>query len=296
MWVWRDGMPTGPPDDVAALERFRSLQPCFGDVLDQFTPHVEPRFVRDDWHEHALTLADALRPEPPDGFLRHPVIQYQMFLGAHHLPFECPYVRRHLPSAELAREDVVGDPPRAALDGLTALSSSNTIHHLHHLLRFEQDTSTPVDAIDTVVEWGAGYGNLAKLFVRLHGGAPTYVLIDLPVFAALQWLYLSSVLGSECVVLHERPGTAVVEHAVNVVPVGLAPFADIEADLFVSTWALNECTSDAQDHVVGRNWFGARSLLLAMHATDPFAAVAEADGARPYPVIDSMPPQRYYVR
>jgi len=294
--VLRDRVPSGPDDDAAALERFRALRPRFGDVLDAIGAHVERRFVRDDWQEHALTLAAALRPEPPDGFLRHPVIQYQMFLGAHHLPFEWPYVRRDLPSRALAREDLVGDPPRAALDGLNALSSSNTVHHLHHLLRFAQDTVTPVEAIGTVVEWGGGYGNLAKLFVRLHGGAPTYVLIDLPVFAALQWLYLSSVLGPECVVLHDRPATAVVEHAVNVVPVGLAPFADVEADLFVSTWALNECTPEAQNHVVGRNWFGARSLLLAMHATDPFAAVAEAHGARPYPVIDSMPPQRYYLR
>ncbi len=122
-------------------------------------------------------------------------------------------------------------------------------------------------------------------------------MIDTPTFSAVQWLYLASVLGEEKVVVHSSESTPIAEGRINILPVGLVDkLSGFPADLFISTWALNESTEEAQRHVVDRRWFGAGRLLLAMHKGDPFEKQAVAAGCREVPVGDFMPPQRYFIR
>jgi hypothetical protein len=124
---------------------------------------------------------------------------------------------------------------------------------------------------------------------------PTCVLIDTPVFSAVQWLYLSAVFGTDRVVLHSTAPVEPTRHKINVVPIGLVSSLRVTTDLFISHWALNESLPAAQRDVLARNWFGVQSLLLAMHAGDPLFDVALANGARPVPVGDFMPGQHYLV-
>jgi hypothetical protein len=70
---------------------------------------------------------------------------------------------------------------------------------------------------------------------------------------------------------------------------------DVTADLFISNWALNESMPAAQEDVLVRRWFGAKSLLLAMHLSDPFAAVVLGEGALAVPLGEFMPGQHYLV-
>jgi hypothetical protein len=283
--------PTGQPPAI-------DLSAHFADRLAAVEDLVDPAFVRDDWAERNAALRDALLPAPGPDFLRAPEIRFQMFVDEQYVPHELPYVLDRLPSPDMLREDPFGGPPMVAIPGHGGLqSSSNTVHHLHHLLRYEQETGRRVADAATIVEWGAGYGNLAKLILRLHGGAPTVVLFDTPVFSAVQWLYLTAVLGSDRVVLHTDPRTPPAAGRVNVVPIGLARDLELDVpDLFVSTWALNESAPAAQRLVQDRGWLGARSLLLAMHRGDPLDPVAVAAGARPVPLGDFMPGQHYFVR
>ena len=278
------------------LERFEALGGQFAARYEAVRTHVQERFVRADWTQRNSVLVADLLPRPPSDFLRHPAIRYQMFVADKYLEHEAPRVTGRLPDASVAREDAVGDPPCMTLPGSDVVTSANTVHHLHHLVRFEEVTGRRLSEFRTVVEWGGGYGNLAKLLLRLHGGSPTYVLFDTPVFVAVQWLYLSSVLGPDRVVLHSDRGARLAPGLLNVVPIGLAPDLEVDADLFISTWALNECTPAAQDHVVARRWFGADALLLAMHQGDPFERRVLDAGACPVPVGAFMPAQRYLVR
>lgn len=279
-----------------ALERFDRLAEEFADRLDMVRDLADPAFVRTDWAERNAELEAFLRPRPPRDFLGHPAIRYQMFVDERYVEPELPFVLDRLDDSGILAEDPVGEPPQITLPGhADVLTSSNTVHHVHHLLRYEQATGRPLRTADTIVEWGAGYGNLAKLMLRRHGGAPTLVLVDTPVFSALQWLYLGSVLGAGRVVLHERPA-AVAEGAVNVVPIGLAGELEVDADLFVSTWALNESAPAAQELVLEREFFGAPSLLLAMHQGDPLEERVLERGAEPHWLGDFMPAQRYQLR
>lgn len=282
--------------DEAAWRRFDALRSQFSTRWTLVRGLSDPAFVRSDWSERNEELARDLAPAPPRDFLRHPAILYQMMLGDRYVAEELPYVASRLADLEDAREDAVGSPPLVSMPERDWSTSANTVHHLHHLLRYEEATQRRVADCDCVVEWGAGYGNLAKLIRRRHGGDPTLVLLDTPVFSCLQWLYLASILGEDAVVLHSTPGQAVEDGLVNVVPIGLVSELTVAADLFISTWALNESEPAAHDEVIGRDWFGAPALLLAMHAGDPLEPRVLAAGAEPLHVGPFMPAQRYLVR
>lgn len=258
-----------------------------------------PALVRSDWADRNRRLEGDLLPSPPLGFLRHPAILYTMFLSDRYLAAELPEVLRRLPPdaarAALA-EDPVGDPPLTPGHDGTYVTSSNTVHHLHHLARFVGATGADLRELDTVVEWGGGYGNLAKVLTRLRGAIPTYVIVDTPLFSCLQWLYLSSVLGPDRTQLLLGPRDRIREGRINLLPIGRLEGLRLEADLFVSTWALNESPRQVQDEVVRRGWLGARHLLLGMHRGHSLEGAAIADGAGSEPVGSFMSGQRYLFR
>lgn len=275
-------------------DEFDVLASGFARRLDAVRHCVEPCYVRPDWAARNAELEQSLLPTPPTDFLRHPAIRYQMFVGEQVLPHELPYVRARLDDETLLNEDPIGHPPTVSLGG-GIRTSSNTVHQLHHLLHYEEATGRRLRDAATIVEWGGGFGSLMRLAVRMHGDDPTCVVVDTPIFCAVQWLYLSAVLGADRVILHERAPVVPRPGLVNVVPVGLVGDMEVEADLFISNWALNESTQAAQDHVIGRHWFGAQSLMLAMHTGDPLTDVVLQSGAQPVPLGAFMPGQQYLV-
>lgn len=281
---------------VAVERQFHSLATQFADVLDSVRHCTTARYVRADWAQRNAVLERDLLPTPPWDFLRHPAIRFQMFVDEHLLADELPYVLDHLDDVGLLAEDPVGAPPTVPVPGHPIETSSNTVHQMYHLLRYQEGAAEQVRDVGTVVEWGGGFGSLTRLLVRLHGNEPTVVLIDTPVFSAVQWLYLSATLGPDRVVLHSRAPVRPVAGAVNIVPIGLVEHLEVSADLFISNWALNESTPAAQRDVAARDWFGAPRLLLAMHAGDPFAETVRSCGAHGELLGPFMPGQQYMIR
>ncbi len=236
----------------------------FAEAHHRLAPYGNARFMVPMWEKFNKQLEAALLPTPPFDFLNDPIISGTMFLnaGGTLLEHERRFVEDRIPSEKLAgvlQEDYVGVP---ALHDARYVTSHNSIHHLYLLLRFFGSTATRPAGIGRVIEWGGGYGDLAKIFLRLREQPTTYILIDTPLMASLQWLYLSTVLGPESVHVL-TPGLGVIEGTVNVVPVGLVDSLELRPDLFISTWALSESSTAAQEYVAARNWFGARHLLLA---------------------------------
>jgi hypothetical protein len=140
----------------------------------------------------------------------------------------------------------------------------NSAHQLYHLARFERFRGERIEQVRSVVEFGGGYGNLARL-CRNFEGLSRYTIVDLPLFSCIQYVFLSTVLGPECVRLVTEAGTAAAEGSVDLVPINLLPDLRRDGELFVSTWALSESPPAAYDLVRERDWFGAREILLAFH-------------------------------
>lgn len=280
------------------LPRFDSLAPEF-EARYRKANSDSHRFLTEEWRLRNGELAASVRPRPPRDFIRHPVIRFTMFVDGRHSHEKLEVAESTLDPHALRRvlaEDPVGDPPPCSWAKGDVITSSNTIHHTYHLSRFMAATGADPSRIEGVVEWGGGYGNFAKLFRRLHGRAPTYVIVDTPLFSCVQWLYLSAIFGPDEIEFITGEETPIAEGKINLVPITTIEQLAPRADLFVSTWALNESTIAAQRYVTEREWFAAPHLLLGMHDGEPLIRAARADGAQCLPVGPFMPHQNYLFR
>jgi hypothetical protein len=86
------------------------------------------------------------------------------------------------------REQWVGNPVPFLFDTEFV---GNSIHLAYHIARWEQWSGRRVSDVANIVEFGAGYGSMARL-VHALGFTGRYVLYDLPQFSALQRFYLNA--------------------------------------------------------------------------------------------------------
>lgn len=161
------------------------------------------------WAANSAELRRDILERDPSGFLRWDVIRRTMFVGSG------SFVRAELAALrrdgdwrtrwrDAIREDRFGDPPTLPRYRAT---SGNRVHHAHHILQFERASGVRMDQIDGVFEFGGGYGGMAHLLRRL-GFRGTHVIVDLPMFSALQRFYLSTVLDGRMEGVHciQDPG------------------------------------------------------------------------------------------
>lgn len=270
-------------------EQFRLLVKDVSDAHEALRPWSKEEYAVADWIANVTVLEADFLAHPRFDFLRHPTILATMVIltGGRLLRQELAYAEERLASDRLAwllEEDLVGDP--VLMNGRYR-ASHQVVHHAYHLLRFANATGSDPSNLERTIEWGAGYGGFARVHRRWHGGRPTQVLIDLPIFSLIQWLYLSTVFGPDQVTLVTSPDVTIETGKISIVPVGLADVVSGPADLFVSTWALSESAPAAHGYVVDRRWFGADHLLLAYQgessshypASSRLGLLAEGDGA-----------------
>jgi len=223
-------------------------------------------FVTPFYRTYNSRMEKILLPFPPFSFLRTPEIMRVMFasFGGRALKEELSFLESKLSQDRLKfllEEEYIGAP---VLLNSTYLTSHNSIHHLYHLVKFMEKTQCSLSGIKTIVEWGGGYWNIARIIKRFKGDEPTtIIIIDTPLFSCLQWLYLATVLGEEQVNLLKKTGEKICEGKINLLPLSLLRGQNISADLFLSTWALDESSRYSLDFVVEHDWFGAKHLLLA---------------------------------
>ncbi|MBN1681015.1 MAG: hypothetical protein JW966_12065 [Anaerolineae bacterium] len=194
------------------------------------------------WTEHERALIEHVLNDNPRRFLHWPVVRYTMFVtDSAYIPVELAALRaqpefetRWLPAL---REVAAGWPRRSRY---FPASSGNAIHHAYHLLMFEQTTSTRVEDLDVIFEFGAGYGSMCRVAHAL-GFRGTYVLFDLPAFSALQRYYLRllqfNVVSPETIE-PGAPGVVCLDDAAQAQAI-LARGAGSKS-LLLATWSLSE--------------------------------------------------------
>ena len=120
-------------------------------------------------------------------------------------------------------------------------SSGNRIHHSYHCAQFEAATGMSFDRIQTVFEFGGGYGSMCGLIHKL-GFSGRYIIFDLPSFSALQTYYLSSiglpVMPPESFTRAKREVLCISDLAE--LRTVLSNGAGQELRMFISTWAVSE--------------------------------------------------------
>lgn len=254
---------------------FNALKAEFIDIFKKVKNNDFDKYIIAEWQDNLKIAERDLMENLGFDFLRHPVIAKTMFIGNKSwVANELEYIESKLSPEKiksLLAEDYVGKP---VISNWKYLTSNNSIHHLYHLTRYLDKTHLDLEKVDIIIEWGGGYGNFAKIFQRMKKMACTYIMIDLPIFSCLQFIYLSSIFGKDKVNFIDNSNKKILEGKINILPISFLTQFKLECDLFISTWAISESSVFFQDFAAEQGWFDSPRLLLAFQETSkefPFA-------------------------
>ncbi|HEX2121173.1 MAG TPA: hypothetical protein VHL59_05965 [Thermoanaerobaculia bacterium] len=272
--------------DAAALERFRTLSSRYADVCNRMLGALDasdPQAPGYDWTGWAASVRRAFRQRVPNDFLGVPVLRHTMVYsrrrGIENTKYRIRLVREAFGeevTRRLLREDPIGQP---IITTLRYLTSANGAHHAMHLAEYRKATGESFWDSGSFVEWGGGYGNMARLVRRMNGRA-TFTIIDLPELSALQYVYLGALEGETQVHIVDPARPEIRPGKINLVSVHDVGALPLRADAFVSTWALTESPRDAQNDVAQSDFFGARRVLLASARNENNALYDAVDSLR----------------
>jgi len=150
-------------------------------------PPLEPKSI---WDKHRVSLREHVKSNNAQRFLRWSTIVATMFVG------EAPYIEFELDAllkdksvvwGAALHESTVGDPPRLSYCEWT---SGNKVHQCYHLQQWANRTKIAPSSLDSVFEFGGGYGAMCHVIHRM-GFKGVYSLTDFPEFLLLQEYYLS---------------------------------------------------------------------------------------------------------
>ncbi len=246
-------------EEVKSL--YREWDEAFAPVADS---HLHPL-----WRDARPAFAELIRSGVPRDFLRHPAVARQFCRQGFGSPqqHELSYLRSRAPAFRKRtahfEESPIGQP---RIDCRELGLSANSLGMLYYFARISERLA-PAD-LETVVEFGGGYGCLCRVFVELLPRSPTYVIVDLPEMLAMQYLFLRSSSARCEVVPHASAPVGIVPGAVNLVPVSLAAELTAVPDLFVSTFALSETPLQLQERVARSRFFDSAALYIVGQEID----------------------------
>lgn len=145
--------------------------------------------------------------------------------------------------------------------------SSSTLGHLFYAAR---TTDLMDDEPKVILEFGGGYGNLARIYKSFFPKC-TYIIIDLPEVLALQYFFLKETLPSKNIRMHTHNPESYEEGTIHLIPAHFLKDVHIVCNLFVSTFALSEASETAQNIVKMKNFFNAETVYIAgqLHGWGP---------------------------
>jgi len=223
---------------------------------------ISPELIHESWLQNIMDLEAYFTGSMDENFMSNGVINGTMvFTDRNVHKVEMEKIREAL-DGELARKIIASGLNAAFLSGKSnRFTLINSAHHLHHLIRFEQMTDRKISNFSTVVEFGGGYGNMARI-VDNFGACKIYSIIDLLLFSCIQSVFLGTVAGSEQVAFDGDHGGEIAKFLLHPL-FSSDDTVSLQGELFISTWALSESTPDTYKWVVNHDWFGASNLILA---------------------------------
>ncbi len=132
--------------------------------------------------------------------------------------------------------------------------SANTLGHLFYIGKILEGCD--ISKIKTIVEFGGGYGNLARLIKQIIPQS-TLILFDLPETLAIQALFLRYTLKNVRIFVHNKIPNLFKEGAIHLLPVFFVEDLNVDTNLFISTFALSESTEFLQKVMLNKRFYNA---------------------------------------
>ncbi len=252
-------------------KNYESLKSKFMGFYNNLRKYDIDKYTTSSWNEYNNKIEISFLPFPSFSFLNDPVIRSTMFVSSKvkWIKEELKFIESSFSEGKLRKflvEDYIGMPE---LSNLRYSTSNTTIHHLYSICKFLHITKCDLNDVSTIVEWGGGYGDMAKILLRMTNKKITYIIIDTPLFSCIQWLYLASIYGSHSINLIQNSNDKIELLKINLLPVCFIESHEVRANLFISTWALSESSKDSQEFVAKSKWFNSKYILLAYQESNP---------------------------
>ncbi|WP_449462587.1 putative sugar O-methyltransferase [Tardisphaera miroshnichenkoae] len=165
--------------------------------------------------------------------------------------------------AELRRLLAISLIGRPYISSLRYKTTFVRIQHLYQVSLLERLTGLDLLRFSGVLlDFGGGYGDMAALLYGNVGTKLTYVIVDLPILAKVQYLYLNAQFPGG-VALISRSTDQIEEHLINIVPLNFLDQIDRQVDVFWSTYSLTETNFNVVNLLKKKQFFGARSYFIA---------------------------------
>jgi len=114
----------------------------------------------------------------------------------------------------------------------------------------------------TIVDFGAGYGDMANLIYSNNSFKPTYILIDLPIMSFVQYTYLKTMHNGNIFLLTSL-NDSLIDHAINVVPLHLISKLTKKIDMFLATYSLTETNHKVSNFLQSHNVLKSSRFFIA---------------------------------
>lgn len=179
------------------------------------------------WDRYRQKLRLYILGNDPRNFLRWEPVKGSMFHNANKCELDYLMNSDWNKWSRAIIETWVGNPPRYRY---YKKSSGNLIHTTYNLSRLVDHYKIDIKKIDKIIEFGAGYGCMAKLINTLSFTGK-YVIFDIPEFLALQKYYLRSTNTNGNFDFIDQ----------------MEKLEDSNPDIFIATWSLSESPLEIRD-------------------------------------------------
>jgi hypothetical protein len=184
------------------------------------------------WDEYRQRFRFCILKNDPRNFLRWDPVIETMYAGINKCELDYLMDADWSKWSKAIKETWVGNPSKYKY---YKYSSSNFINMAYNLAQLVEHYGINIGKLDKIVEFGGGYGCMAKLANNL-GFQGTYTIFDIPELLSLQKYYLNS--------NNLNSGFNFVETAEK--------FNDSDPDMFIATWSLSESPTSLREEFLNK--------------------------------------------
>ena len=228
---------------------------------------MEKGLIHPKWFDFHKMMKDEFIGDPKE-FLRKPTFRNTVSVTvipffSNHLRLYLKYINKWYSKSSLKKllySSSVGKPYFVSIKFHTTFIR---IQHLYQIGLNKFLSGIDLLSINgTIVDFGAGYGDMANLIYGNNSFKPTYILIDLPIMSFVQYSYLKTMHNGNIFLLSTLEDS-VIDHAINIVPLHLISKITNRIDMFLATYSLTETNHKVVNFLQSSNVLESNRFFIA---------------------------------
>lgn len=257
------------------------------------------------WQEHLEVIARELMCQNKQ-LLQVDMVKYAIYLSVagYYARTQLPYLKKNFSESLLKYYLYENNALQQTIIDEEFQTSESRINHLTHLCVFEISTGIKIQSLDSIVEFGGGYGGMTLLMRRMNQRA-TIIVIDFPEMITLQKYYIDSILGVGHTNVKLSISDRIIKGLINYICIGDLKNLTLEdVSLLVATWSLSEANFETQKLLANKDLFNSSHLLYGYRkyetlnsrqpCSTPMEEMFENPRAKDFPAFWATANEQFY--